>query len=572
LAIITMNFSFKHFLSVLLAIGATLVATAQEQPVLTVSLTEIAVLNPAGGQVAFVNITNYGTGYQTAPNVTFTGGGGSGAAAKAGIDTAGTINSFQITNPGSGYTSPPTVTFDPPTGLSGNGVTAQATVLIGNPAFTAPFQNESYGAAQTTIVITALAVGTFPASGFTYEFFADGISLGVAAAHPPAGIPVSIGWQPPQPGAYFLTVKATDGGHNATSLPVRYFATGTMLTSPTPNTIVPNGSSVAIQATATPQPLAVGGNNAFVRRMDFFADGAFIGTDDTYPYSLIYTPSNPPTANTPNTKHVVEARAFDNNNNQVSPNGTATLDLFMVPPIGTPPTCVITSPTNNSILPLPGGTPIKVSVSAGSPNAEGRITKVELYVDGVLLGTTVQPPYAFDWTPTVVGNYRLIALAYDDKANVVASTIAPATTTVTIAGTPTVSIIAPAEGSSTAIGAPVAITAAANDGNVGGRITRVQFFVDGTFIGDSTTPNGNEFSTTWTPATAGSASITAVATNQVGLSATSGARAVSVLSAPAGDDSGGGGGGTASKDVVVVGKIFGGDSPSTDAFTTVNTG
>jgi hypothetical protein len=560
-----MNSLSKIILSTLLAISATSTALAQEQPVMTVSMTEISLLNPLGTRVAYIDLTNAGSGYVVVPNVTISGGGGSGATAKVQINLDGSIRSLTITNSGTGYTSPPDVTFDPPTGI--NGVIAQGTAYLGDAAFTAPFQNESYGAAQTTIAMTALAVGTFPISGFTYEFFADNISLGTKAGIPP-GTPATIGWSPPQPGAYFLTVKASDGPHNATSLPIRYFATGTMLTSPTPNTIVPNGSSVALQATATPRPLSIGGNNAFVRRIDFYADGVLIGTDDTYPYSLIYTPSNPPTSNTPNIKHVVEARAFDNNNNQVSPNGTATLDLFMVPPIGTPPTCVITSPANNAVIPIPPiGTSIPVSVSAGSPTAEGRIIKVELYVDGVLTGTSTTFPYSFSWSPTVVGAYRLLALAYDDKSNVVASTIAPATTTITIAASPTVSVIAPTENADLAIGNATTLTATSNDSNVGGSITRVQFFADGVFVGESTTPNGNQFSVSWTPSSAGTATITAVATNQLGLTTTSAGRAVNVLSAPA--DEGGSGSSSAIRDIVVEGVIFGGDQAG--SFTAVNT-
>ena len=40
-------------------------------------------------------------------------------------------------------------------------------------------------------------------------------------------------WIPPQPGSYFLTVTAADGLNTATSLPVRYFATGTVSAFPT---------------------------------------------------------------------------------------------------------------------------------------------------------------------------------------------------------------------------------------------------------------------------------------------------------------------------------------------------
>ena len=75
-----------------------------------------------GGLVAGVRVTAAGTGYTAAPTVAFTGGGGSGAAATAMIDAAGTVTRINVTNPGCGYTSVPTVTL---TG-SGSGATALA--------------------------------------------------------------------------------------------------------------------------------------------------------------------------------------------------------------------------------------------------------------------------------------------------------------------------------------------------------------------------------------------------------------------------------------------------------------
>ena len=54
------------------------------------------------------------SGYTTAPTVTFSGGGGTGASATATIDASGQVTGITITNGGSGYTSAPTVTISPP--------------------------------------------------------------------------------------------------------------------------------------------------------------------------------------------------------------------------------------------------------------------------------------------------------------------------------------------------------------------------------------------------------------------------------------------------------------------------
>jgi hypothetical protein len=67
-----------------------------------------------------VTVTTGGAGYSSPPSVSFTGGGGAGAAAVA--QMAGTaVQAVVITNAGTGYTSPPSVTFS---GSSGAAATA----------------------------------------------------------------------------------------------------------------------------------------------------------------------------------------------------------------------------------------------------------------------------------------------------------------------------------------------------------------------------------------------------------------------------------------------------------------
>lgn len=79
------------------------------------------------GYVTFIKLTAGGSGYTTAPTVTFSGGGGSGAAATAFIIN-GIVIGFRMTALGSGYTSAPSVTLS-----GGGGTGATATAVIGIP-------------------------------------------------------------------------------------------------------------------------------------------------------------------------------------------------------------------------------------------------------------------------------------------------------------------------------------------------------------------------------------------------------------------------------------------------------
>jgi FtsP/CotA-like multicopper oxidase with cupredoxin domain len=81
--------------------GATATATVDTTPG-----------SPTFGQVIHIVITNGGTGYNSAPGIIFTGGGGFGAWATATISgPGGIVNGITITNGGRGYTSAPTITI-----------------------------------------------------------------------------------------------------------------------------------------------------------------------------------------------------------------------------------------------------------------------------------------------------------------------------------------------------------------------------------------------------------------------------------------------------------------------------
>ena len=62
-------------------------------------------------QISAINLYDNGAKYTTAPTVTITGGGGTGATAVATINTTGQVSGITLTATGSNYTSTPTVTI-----------------------------------------------------------------------------------------------------------------------------------------------------------------------------------------------------------------------------------------------------------------------------------------------------------------------------------------------------------------------------------------------------------------------------------------------------------------------------
>jgi hypothetical protein len=66
-----------------------------------------------GDKVKEIAVNDGGNGYQAAPTVTISGGGGSGATATASVQN-GKVESISVTEGGSGYTAAPTVEIAAP--------------------------------------------------------------------------------------------------------------------------------------------------------------------------------------------------------------------------------------------------------------------------------------------------------------------------------------------------------------------------------------------------------------------------------------------------------------------------
>jgi subtilisin family serine protease len=153
-----------------------------------------------------------------------------------------------------------------------------------------------------------------------------------------------------------------------------------------------------------------------------------------------------------------------------------------------------TLPTVSIISPLSGtsvwGT---VSISGTSSDNVG-VTKVELYVDGVLSGTGASAAFSFTWNSTTKanGSHTMLVKAYDAAGNVGSASVG---VTVNNADTtaPKVSIGSPLSGAT--VSGTVLVTGTASD-NVG--ISKVELYVDGALYASSTSA---VFSFSWNSTT-----------------------------------------------------------------------
>src|SRR2546426_667928 len=182
----------------------------------------------------------------------------------------------------------------------------------------------------------------------------------------------------------------------------------------------------------------------------------------------------------------------------------------------TPPMVSMTAPAAGSTV---AGT---VTVSASATDNVG-VAGVQFNLDGVNLGAEVTAaPYAISWNTTLAanGSHSLTAVARDTAGN----TATTAAVSVTVDNTPpTISLIAPVAGATVA--GTVTISASATD-NVG--VAWVQFKLDGRNLGARVTVAPYSLSWTTTTASDGAHTLTAVARDAAGNTATSAAVSVTV--------------------------------------------
>ena len=170
-------------------------------------------------------------------------------------------------------------------------------------------------------------------------------------------------------------------------------------------------------------------------------------------------------------------------------------------------------------------------LSATAADADGTIAKVAFYSFGAKVGEVTIAPYTYAFSAPNAGVFPLTAIATDDKGASTTSNVI----TVTVGGgvivpgniSPTVSMTASA--TSVVAGASVTLDAIAADAD--GTIANVTFLSNGAQIAvDTSAP----YSYVYTPATAGTYSITARATDDKGATTTSVPTTVTVTSVVAG--------------------------------------
>jgi uncharacterized repeat protein (TIGR02059 family) len=183
--------------------------------------------------------------------------------------------------------------------------------------------------------------------------------------------------------------------------------------------------------------------------------------------------------------------------------------------INVAPTVVITSPINNSSFTALAN----ITVTANALDTDGSISLVEFYNGNVKLGSISTAPYSFTWNNVAAGTYSLTVIATDNlNAKTISSAISISVinSATTVNQPPVVEISNPLKGNKYETISTITLEAIASDPD--GSISKVEFYSGSVKLIELTSA---PYTYTWKDVSAGTYSITAVATDNLNATATS---------------------------------------------------
>ena len=319
------------------------------------------------------------------------------------------------------------------------------------------------------------------------QFFQGTTSLGVFT-----NAPYNMIWSNVTSGTYVLTAVAKDnGGLVVTSSVVSVIvdiAPSVTLTNPANYSVFMSGANITINGNASDA-------DGTVTQVQFFQGTTSLAVFTNAPYSMIWS-------NVTSIGDWYDLTAVATDNKGLS---STSGDVFVAADI--PPTVTITVPTNNTVF-VAGST---INISADASGDYG-VAQVEFFQGTNSLGVVVgDPPYGLTWSNMTSGVYQLTAQAMDYLRVVTTSSVVTV-----VADIPTVTLASPANNAVFPAGSPIGLEASTSDAY--GMVTQVQFFQGTTSLGIITR---SPYIFIWNNAAIGTNALTAVASDNYGITATS---------------------------------------------------
>ncbi len=420
-----------------------------------------------------------------------------------------------------------------------NGQNAPLTIELSNPT-----NNQVFGAPANIYVHARVADTNLVR---TVQYFSGATSIGlvtnttaVLVTNFSQGNPFPITWSNVTAGAYTLTAVVVDSaGNMATSAPVNITVTNptvrpaVYIYSPTNGAVFPPPASLTIYARAVE-------SSGTVASVQFFANNTSLGVVSNSSQMVFTNVSSEPLfpfawSNVATGSYALKAVATDVTGN----SATSSVVNITVTNAPTPIIPFIVSfwyPTNGQTFLAPATIGVHAMVTDSNVVetmqyfANGGSIGIVTNISGELLtNTSLGNPFFMSWSNVLAGSYALTAVATDNRGNTATSSVV--NITVTNAPAPIIPFIVsfwyPTNGQTFLAPATIGVHAMVTDSN---KIETMQYFANGGSIGIVTnsggilltnTSLGNPFFMSWSNVQAGDYTLTAVAMDSAGNTATS---------------------------------------------------
>ena len=257
-------------------------------------------------------------------------------------------------------------------------------------SISSPLNNASVNQG-TNITFTASAATT-KGTISKVEFFEGATLLGTATTSP-----FSISLSTLSSGSHIITAKATDSnGSTAAStsiaIKVNSSVVTSVITAPSNNASSVTGSSINVTASAST-------TNGTISKIEFYVDNIISSTDIISPYQ--YSTGT----NLSIGSHIISIKAYDSNNSFDSQSISVTI-------ANSPLTVSLTSPSNSDF-----SIGSDIILTANAATSGGTISKVEFYIDALLVNSDLASPFTYTATGLGAGSHIIYAKAFDSNSN-----------------------------------------------------------------------------------------------------------------------------------------------------------
>ena len=288
-----------------------------------------------------------------------------------------------------------------------------------------------------------------------------------------------------------MIARATDVfGTSADSKPAQFTVSNAVpvvtLTSPANLAVFHAGANITLAADATDTDDAVA-------KVGFYAGDKLLGTATNKPFSLVWSNIAPG-------NYSIFARATDVG----GASGTSKRAEISV--TNGIPVIRLLGPTNGAVFAYPAN----ITLTADASDTDGAIAKVSFYAGDKLLGSRTNQPYSLIWTNVPLGQYSLVARAFDQFGVAGVSAVSKIIVSNSV---PVVSFVTPANGALFGAPANIAIAVAASDPD---GIAKVTLYAGDRILGTFTNA---PYSLVWSNAAGGTYVLTARAVDGVGQTA-----------------------------------------------------